>query len=100
MSPETQRLQNHLDALTAFMESPAYVGYISASEEEVRLVEARILLTPPITDEQQALCLMAHGELDVKKENLKIFEVARVELKARVDKSIELDNQNATETKV
>lgn len=100
MSPEVEKLQQHLDALNAFMDSPAYAGYVIARDEEIRQIEQRILMTPPITEVDRAVVLLAHGELDCQGDMKKTFEDARVTLEARINEMIERDNQNATETKV
>lgn len=100
MSPEVEALQKHLEALEAFMASDAYVGYISARDEEIRIIEQRILITPPITETDRAVVLLAHGELDSQTEMKKTFEDARVTLKARIDETIERENKDATGTKV
>jgi hypothetical protein len=100
MSAEVEKLQKHLEALETFMSSDAYVGYLSARDEEIRIIEQRILMTPPITEINRADVLLAHGELDCQKDMKQTFEDARGTLKARIDEMIERDNQTATETKV
>jgi hypothetical protein len=100
MSAEVEKLQKHLEALETFMASDAYVGYVSARDEEIRIIEQRILMTPPITEINRADVLLAHGELDCQKDMKQTFEDARGTLKARIDEMIERDNQTATETKV
>lgn len=100
MTAEQTKLEKHLEQLDAFMSSEAYVGYRSARDEEIRIIEQRILMTPPITEVNRAEVLLAHGELDCQRDMKKTFEDARVTLKARIDKLIERENENASDTKV
>lgn len=100
MTSEVKRLQEHLDALEAFMASTAYAGYVAAREQEVSDIEQRILMTPPIEEGQRSIQLMAFGELDSQKEMVKTFEDARLTLKARIDEAVERENEQAATTKV
>lgn len=100
MSAEVEKLQKHLEALEAFMASEAHIGYLSARDEEIRLIEQRILMTPPITEMDRAVVLLAHGELDSQTEMKKTFEDARTTLKKRIDDLVESENSGESETKI
>lgn len=97
---KVQELQEHLKALEAFIASPAHTGYITARRQEVADIQQRILMMPPITEQQRSLQLMAFGELDSQEEMLKTFEDARLTLKARIDEEIERENEQAATAKV
>lgn len=98
MTAEREKFETHLAQLDAFLASDAYVGYLSARDEEIRTIENRILMTPPITEINRADVLLAHGELDSQRDMKKTFEDARVTLKKRIDDLVEKENSGETGT--
>jgi hypothetical protein len=100
MSAEIDKAKEHLTALKAFIASPAHEGFVNAKTQEIGHVKARILMLPPINQENIVQQLMAHGEWDCLEEEVKTFESARVQLEARIDEMVEQENQNASNTKV
>ena len=97
---KVEELQQHLAALEAFIASPAHEGYVIARRQEINDIQQRILMTPPITEQQRSMALIAFGELDSQEEMVKTFEDARLTLKARIDKEIERENEQAATAKV
>jgi hypothetical protein len=100
MSAEIDKAKEHLVALRAFIESPAHMGYLAARDAEISNIERRILDMPPSTQENIALLLMAHGELDSQVEMKRTFGDALHTLEARIDEMVERENQAAANTKV
>lgn len=100
MTAEREKFELELLNLDSFIESSAYSGWQSARDTEISQIEQRILSTPPITENDRSNVLMWFGELDAVKDMKKTFEDARVTLKAEIDKIVESENQNASDTKV
>lgn len=100
MSVELDKLREHLESLETFFKSSAHVGYVAAREEEVKNLEAAIVAMDPIDRATEIEGFKLRGELRSQQGMISIFEDARVTLKDRIDQMAELENQNATETKV
>lgn len=100
MTAEQEKLELELQELEIYMASSSYSGWQSARDTEISHIEQRILSTPPITENDRSNVLMWFGELDAVKDMKKTFEDARVTLKAEIDKIVESENQNASDTKV
>lgn len=93
-------LEKHLKALDAFSASDVYVGYLAARNAEIEGLQNLILITLPNTPENIALILGWHGELTSQTQMKQTFEQARVELKARIDETVERETENATNKKI
>lgn len=100
MTAEHEKLELELLNLDSFISSSAYAGWQTARDTEIYQIEQRILSTPPITENDRSNVLMWFGELDTVRDMKKTFEDARVTLKAEIDKIVESENQNASDTKV
>lgn len=100
MSLEVKKMQDHLVALTAFIASPAHVGYLEAKKLEIESTKEEILRYIPDSPTNIALQLQAHGRLDLLEESISTFEVAARTLKQRIDETVERENQAGTTTKI
>ena len=99
MSTEVEKKREHLEAIEAFMVSPAFLGYKEAVEYEIQLVkDAIVAITPDNFENFVELC-QQKGELRCLESRLTMFEDARVSLESRIDEMVEAELQNATETK-
>lgn len=99
MSEDTTKAQERLVKLEAFIDSPEHAAYVSAREQEISDVQSRILLTPPVNQDQIATQLLAFGELSCLEEMKTCFIDARAHLKQKIDEMVDRDNQNAENTK-
>ncbi len=99
MSQELESKHQHLEALKAFLMSPAYIGYLAAIDVEIEASKNTIVTIPPTTPENTAELLMEHGELRCLEADKTRFEDARVSLEKLIDEMAEQEMQNATETK-
>lgn len=99
MSAELEERKKHLAALEAFLQSPAYTGYLSAVNAEIDASKNTIVTIPPSNPDNIATLLMEHGELRCLEADLTRFEDARVSLGKLIDEMVEQELKNATETK-
>lgn len=99
MSQELIDKRKHLEALEAFVRSPAHQGYISAVCAEIEAnKEAQVAIVPDSIANFVELC-QQKGELRCLESRLTMFEDARVSLERRIDEIAEAELENATETK-
>jgi hypothetical protein len=100
MTDELKKLESRLVELDKFIASSEHAAYKSARETEISDGRSRILMTPPINEQNIATVLMSHGELDCLESMLTCFEDARVQLKQKIDEMVDRENQDAGNTKV
>jgi len=99
MSQEVEEKRKHLAALEAFLASPAHIGYVISVEAEIQAnKDAQVAITPDSISNFVELC-QQKGELRCLESRLTMFEDARVNLERRIDEMVEVELQNATETK-
>jgi hypothetical protein len=102
MSEENEDLQKkrqHLKSLIAFIESPAYLGYVSAVRVDIQAnKDAQVAITPDNLPDIVEL-LQLKGELRCLESRLTMFEDARTKLERRIDEMVEAELESATETK-
>lgn len=99
---ERQRKERHLVALSAFMDSEAYVGYRSAGVEDIKTTEESIVIVAEGASQDKDLfeILRLAGELRNQRRTLETFEDARESLKSRIDEIVNLENEIASTRKV
>ncbi len=96
ISEELSEKRKHLAELEAFLLSPVHASYKQAREAEIVKTEQLILAVDPENRADEILLLKARGELACLKTLPTLFEVARDELKTRVDELVERDNATST----
>ena len=100
MSQEVEAKRKHLAAIDAFIESPAYTGYLAARKQELRDNEdAQVAIVPDSLSNIIEL-IQLKGEHRYLESTITMFEDARVSLGRRIDEMVEAELQNATERKV
>lgn len=99
MSIEVEAKRKHLAAIDAFIESPAYTGYLAARKLELREnEEAQVAIVPDSLSNLVEL-IQLKGEHRYIESTLTMFEDARVSLNDRIDEMVETELSNATETR-
>src|SRR5690348_627398 len=96
MTEERERLTLHLNALEAFMESPAYEGFLKALEIDQSGLEQEILENPIEGFDGLIAIAELRGARRVVMEQKQIFEGARAALKTRIDEMIDLERESTT----
>jgi hypothetical protein len=96
MSQNLKEKSEHLEALEAFLKSPAHIGYVIAIKQEIQEVTDSILAITPDTLMDYAEEMQLRGELRLLRMEIQRFEDARVNLKARIDEIAETELENAT----
>jgi len=86
-------LQKKLDAVNAFMSSPAYPALLEGYRTELSGIEAGILNVAPSSMETIATLNHSHGIRQSVLANIQYFEVLREDLKTAIAKCEEADNQ-------
>ena len=97
LTEELMKLRKHRDALEAFIAGPAHAGYVSARQEELRLVERTILDIDPVRREDEIEQCKLRGEKRCLEGLIEVFLDALEELKDRIDdlESEDLQEVNA-----
>lgn len=98
MSDVTEK-KKHLEALEAFLASPAHIGFVAAREHDIRILKDAILAVEPVDRESEIEGFKLRGELRYAEQMVKTFEDARVSLKDRIDEMVERELQERVNTK-
>jgi hypothetical protein len=99
MSQEVKEKQKHLEALEAFLTSPAHIGFVIAREHDIRTLKDAILMVEPVNRELEIEGFKLRGELRYAEQMIKTFEDARVSLKERIDEMVERELEERVNTK-
>lgn len=89
-------LLKQLEAIDAFVESPAYSSFRATITADLLGVEQSILLLPPVSDADRAEALMLFGRRAELTKQLSFFEEARSVLEAKLSDEAEPEQQGAT----
>jgi hypothetical protein len=100
MTEELQRLQKHLEALEAFVASPAHDGYVAARAAEISLLESQIIEDDPIDRKTEIESFKQRGELRCLRQMITIFEDGLIDLKTRIEDELERENVMRSNKKV
>jgi hypothetical protein len=84
VTEELVKLRKHRDALEAFVNGPAHVGYVAARQEELRLVNESILEGDVRHEEDVFEQLKLRGEKRLLENLVNIFPIALEELNDRI----------------
>jgi hypothetical protein len=91
LTEELMKLRKHRDALEAFIAGPAHAGYVSARQEELRVVERTILDVDPMRREDEIEHFKLRGEKRCLEGLIEVFPNALSELKDMID-DLELED--------
>jgi hypothetical protein len=99
VSEELTKKRKHLEALDAFLVSPAHEGYKIAIQAEIEAnKDAQVAITPDSIRDFVELC-QQKGELRLLESELTRFEDARAVLGNRIDEMVEAELSSSSETK-
>lgn len=93
-----QDLEKVLAAMTAFIDSPAYVYYVEARRAEIEGKKAEIVSIDPVDRESEIEALKMRGDLRTTQEFLTYFEDTVVNLGERIELLLELEQPNDSNT--
>jgi hypothetical protein len=96
MSDRRENLEEHREALEAFMHGPAFVGYKAAVTAEISELERRIIDFIPVTREDEIESYMLRGELRRARETFTTFEDAARTLEDRINDALDLETKTGT----
>jgi hypothetical protein len=85
LTEQLMKLRKHRDALEAFIKGPAHAGYVSARQEELRVVERTILDIDPMRREDEIEQYKLRGEKRCLESLIEVFPNALLELKEMID---------------
>jgi hypothetical protein len=91
--------QKHLEALEAFLDSPAHNGFVVARAHDIQLLKESILMVEPEDRASEIEGFKLRGELRYAEQMVKTFEDARVSLKDRIDEMVERELEERVNTK-
>lgn len=93
MEPENKkRLEELVEAISGFINSPVHTIYMGATKRQHEEVESNILELDPLSPELARQFAYLHGQRLVLSSNLTLFEDAVSNLKARIQDILDAEN--------
>lgn len=95
MTDSRANLEKQLEAVEAFIASPAYGSYLHTNKTDLAVIEEQILTQPPTPDTLSPLNQL-HGQRTTLLANLNFFEESRRSFKGRIEVLLDEENNSAT----